>query len=156
MHRLVPCFVLFALVGCKSEEPPPRSVVREDVDLLLEYAKLPVRPVRAKFEVALVGEPGFLGPTDRRVLAVFEVAEEDVPKVIAGLEPSTVALRLENRDWFPPDVKAALETEGDAKGRRVLKGASYRAEPFTRMPYRASLVTRLEGSARFVLAMNTM
>ena len=89
---------------------------------------------------------------NKRLVAVLRFSKMDSDKLVADAEkiapPQPVVLPSET--WFPPELIAQSENNGDDN----LKGTAYAANKFFQTPYTEGKITRIENTEYFVLELS--
>jgi hypothetical protein len=121
-----------ALVGCRSKAEEKEAMPERDLAVLEKIVRLPMRPLEVWFRSVPRGVGGGPGPTDWTFLAVMRFDRDALASFMrtGGLvekgEPRFP--RAEVAPWFPPEVRAALQPDGESHVR--VKGRRFDAAPF--------------------------
>lgn len=133
--------------------PTPADVSR-DIEALGKTIGLPVRPRAAVWNAQKLGNANnqVPGPTDYRLVAVFEFDEAGVKTLLEKIGETSPAAAVRIENWFPEELKKAAETsKSNAANDPELEGKKYDADLFLRSPYTNGTLTRIDQTNYFVL-----
>jgi hypothetical protein len=83
----------------------------------------------------------------KRVIAVLRFSPADAEKIVAGSGQGSAIEPIPVESWFPEDLTAQAEMNGD----NALRGVSYPATIFMQEPYSAGKITRVSGTDYFII-----
>ena len=92
------------------------------------------------------------GPQDRMLTVVLKYSEENAEKLSERLsEFKEFDIEIEAETWFPAELKAKADAEGDQK----IKGKGTNAKIFGKAPFLKGTILRIPETNFFVLRMST-
>jgi hypothetical protein len=148
--------VALSCVACTTRQEQPK--VYTSVETLSRIAAMPYPPVRAQLEVfdrGINSRMSAPGPSDTMLYAYFTLTDEDAEKLVASSTVVEGQASIEDRSWYPPELREYLQAQEGSRKLRVL-GTSLDPKRFEKMPYRAGVLVRLGKSPNFFLTMFTM